>query len=170
MSVTPHASGLVPDRALVDEFAQEVLSQAAPEELAIFEETAEEFHRDPEGVLTAQGKDEPVGFGLDVALLTPYVLAVATSALSFLLSTVADAAKAEAKPAIGDLVRRLFRRKGAPDDRDQPSAEPDPVALTSDQVGQVREVAYARATDLGLSEDKARLLADAVVGGLRVPS
>jgi hypothetical protein len=168
MSVTPGTSNIVPERALVDEFAQQVLLDAAPEELAIFEETAEEFHRDPDGVLRAQGKDEAVGFGLDVALLTPYVLAVATSALSFLLSTVADAAKTEAKPVVAELVRRLFRRKAAPDDPDQAKAVPDPVTLSTDQAGQVREVAFARASDLGLSEDKARLLADAVVGGLRV--
>ena len=168
MSVTSGSSDLVPDRALVDEFAQQVLLDAAPEELAIFEETAEEFHRDPDGVLTARGKDEAVGFGLDVALLTPYVLAVATSALSFLLSTVSDAAKAEARPVVADLVRRLFRRKGAPGDPDQATTGPAPVTLTADQVRQVREIAFARAADLGLGEDKSRLLADAVVGGLRV--
>src|SRR5688572_2579940 len=118
MSVTPGTSDLVPDRALVDELAQHALLDAAPEELAIFEETADEFHRDPDGVLTARGNDEAVGFGLDVGLLTPYVLAVATSALSFLISTVAEAAKDEAKPLVTDWVRRLFRREGAAGDPD----------------------------------------------------
>ena len=34
-------------------------------------------------MLSAKGKDEAVGFGLDVALLTPYVLAVAAPVLSY---------------------------------------------------------------------------------------
>ena len=48
-------------------------------------------------------------------------------------------------------------------------ATADPAeALSKDQAGAVREVALGRAKDLGLSEAQARLLADAVVGGLNV--
>ena len=42
------------------------------------------------------------------------------------------------------------------------------AALTGDQAEGVRQVALGRAKDLGLSEERARLLADAVVGGLHV--
>lgn len=158
---TPSEPDLQPDRELVDEFARQVLAAAAPEELAVFEETSAEFHRDPEGVLSARGRDEAVGFGLDLALLTPYVLAVATPVLGFLMSTVLDAARDEARPVVADLVRRLFRR--AP-----PDAKEKPIRLTSEQAARVRDVAYDRAVDLGLPPDKARLLADAVAGGLAV--
>ena len=152
---------LAEDRALVEELARAVLEQTAPEELAVFDDTAEEYFSDPRGVLDPRRRDEAVGFGLDVALLTPYVLAVATPVLSFLLETVAGAARSEAQPVIRDLVRRLFRR-AAPDSASQPTP------LTPEQAARVREVARSRAADLGLPEDQQRLLADSVVGGLLV--
>lgn len=158
----------VPDRNLVDEFAKQVLADVAPEELAIFDETAEEYHQDPQGVLSASGRDEAIGFGLDLAMLTPYVLAVAGSVLGFLLDTVGDAAKTESKPIITDLVHRLFRR-GKDDQKGKPETPDEPTpGLSAEQAAQVREVAMARAHDLKLPESKARLLADAIVGGLTV--
>ena len=156
--------GSVPDRELVDEFARMLVAEAAPEELAIFDETAAEYHQDPEGVLSAKGRDESVGFGLDLALLTPYVLAIAGPVLGFLLDTVVDAAKDESKPLVADFVRRLFRRGK---DEQGPQA-PAPVVLSVAEAERVRAVALARASDLKLPENKARLLADAIVGGLNV--
>ena len=161
-----------PDRDLVDAFAREVLASAAPEELAVFDETAEEFHRDPEKVLSTQGRDEAVGFGLDLALITPYVLAVAAPVLTYLLNAVTEAAKAEAKPVIKDLVHRLFHRRKQSDGTPRADANDDdadePISLSPAELAEVREVALARATDLGLPAERARLLADAVVGGLNV--
>lgn len=154
------------DRALMEDFARTVLEQAAPEELVIFEDTAEEYFQDPRAVLDPKRRDEAVGFGLDVALLTPYVLAVAAPVLTFLVNTVAEAAKAEAKPVIGDLVRRLFRRFRS-DNADEPSGD-QAVALSPEQAAKVRELALARAQDLGLPVEQARLLAESVVGGLVV--
>ena len=158
------------DRALVEEFAQAVLAEVAPEELAIFSDTAEEYFADPDAVLNPARRDEAVGFGLDLALLTPYVLAVATPVLTFLAQTVLAAVKEESKPVIADLVRRLFRRAAPGSDAGpgSPAPEAGPVALTPAQAGQVREVALARASDLGLPPEQARLLADSVVGGLAV--
>ena len=83
--------------------------------------------------------------------------------MGFLVKTVAETVTSEAtKPAVGDLLRRFFRRK--------PGGKPevDAAALNRAQADGVREVAFGRARDLGLSEERARLLADAVVGGLNV--
>jgi hypothetical protein len=155
-----------PDRDLLEELARTVLERSAPEELVIFGETAEEYFRDPEAVLHPTRRDEALGFGLDLALLTPYVLAVATPVLGFLVQTVAAAAKEEATPRVRELVRRLFNRSGS-GDQDRMGGDEHP-ALTADQAREVREVALARATDLGLPAEQARLLADSVVGGLVV--
>ena len=154
-----------PDRDLVEGAAKQVLAEVAPEAVAVFDETAAEYHQDPQGVLTATGRDEAVGFGLDIALLTPYVLAVAGSVLGYLITTVSDAAKAEATPAITDLVHRLLRRG---DGSGKPTQDEQDVNLTPEQAAQVRKVALARAHDLKLSESNAHLLADAIVGGLDV--
>jgi hypothetical protein len=75
--------------------------------------------------------------------------------------TVAETFTSEAaKPAIGDFLRRFGH---------QPSENvPTVAALSRDQAEGVRRVAVERAQDLGLPAEKARLLADAVVGGLNV--
>ena len=52
------------ERLLVAQLAEAVLAQAAPEELVVFDETAEEYFQDPDRVLSARGGDEAVGFGL----------------------------------------------------------------------------------------------------------
>ena len=156
-------TGLDADRSLVEELAQLVLEQAAPEELVIFDESAAEYFANPQRVLDPKRRDEAVGFGLELAMVTPYVFAVVTSCFGFLLKTVAETATSEAaKPAIGDLLRRFVRRG--------PGAKPesDAAVLSKDQAAGVREVAFGRAKDLGLSEEQARLLADAVLGGLNV--
>lgn len=167
------------ERELVAEVAQFMLRRTAPEELAVFEETAEEYFDDPAAVLDPQRKDEAVGFGLELSLLTPYALAVAAAVVRYLATLLRDALEDTAKPEIVRRVRRLFR--GADDDA-QPvggQAEPDdpttPAGLTnggtplaSEQVRRVHDVAYDRATALGLLDAQARLLADAVVGRLVV--
>jgi hypothetical protein len=162
-----------PDRDLLEELARTILEHSAPEELVIFGETAEEYFRDPDAVLHPTRRDEALGFGLDLALLTPYVLAVAAPVLGFLVQTVAAAAKEEATPRIRELVRRLFNRSQPGEQPGQPGQQPGeqetrPMALTSEQAREVRAVALARATDLGLPDEQARLLADSVVGGLVV--
>lgn len=153
------------DRDLVEDLARAALERVAPEELVVFDDTAEEYFADPEAVLNPVRRDEAVGFGLDLALLTPYLLAVATPVLTFLLQTVADATKQEATPVVAGWVRRLLRRPDPEADRDPAEDAP---ALSRDQADQVRAVALARATDLGLPEPQARLLADSLVGGLAV--
>ncbi len=154
-----------PDRDLLEELARTILERSAPEELVIFEETSEEYFHNPDAVLHPARRDEALGFGLDLALLTPYVLAVAAPVLSFLVQTVASAAREEATPHVRELVRRLFNRSS---DKGPGKSAKEAVALTGEQAREVREVALARATDLGLPAEQARLLADSVVGGLVV--
>lgn len=62
------------EKDLVAEVAQLVLQDAAPDELVIFDEVAEEYFRNPKEALSQQQRDEAVGFGLDEILLIPYVL------------------------------------------------------------------------------------------------
>jgi hypothetical protein len=155
------------DRELLEELARAVLEHSAPEELVIFDETAEEYFHNPDAVLHPARRDEALGFGLDLALLTPYVLAVAAPVLGFLVQTVASAAKEEATPHVRELVRRLFNRSSSKGAGPQQDAK-EPLALSGEQASAVREVALARATDLGLPAEQARLLADSVVGGLVV--
>lgn len=153
------------EQALVRELAETVLADAAPEELALFEETAQEYFESPERVLRARGGDEAVGFGLDVAMLTPYVLAAVTPVVSFLISTIADSVRDEMKPQVAALVRRLFR--GEATTAGEPAAAAVP-RLTPEQARRIREIAHQRALSLGLPDSTASVLADSVVGGVMV--
>jgi hypothetical protein len=150
------------EQELVRELAYAVVAHTAPDELVLFEETSEEFFDDPDGVLRARGRDEAVGFGLDVAMLTPYILAAAGSVVTFLLTTVADSVKDEVRPRITARVRGLFRGNAAA------SPDAEPARLTPAQARQVHDITRQRATSLGLPESTAVLLADAVVGGMAV--
>ncbi|WP_345206751.1 hypothetical protein [Fodinibacter luteus] len=153
------------EQDLVRLLAHQVVQVTAPEELLVFDETAEEYFADPHGVLAATGRDEAVGFGVDMALLTPYILAVATPVIQLLASMVGDALKKEGQPSVHAFVRRLLRR----DEGTQPApaaARPEP--LTPDQLARVRQVATERGRAVGLPQDQADLLADAIAGGISV--
>lgn len=151
------------DEHLVRELAQVVLEQTAPEELLLFDETAAEYFADPQGVLEARGRDEPVGFGLELAMVTPVVLAVLTPVVQFLLSAAADALKQEVRPVLVRWVRALFHKGQAPAQEQVPTP-----ALTAAQAAHVRQLAHDRAIQLGMSKGDADLLADSVIGGMAV--
>ncbi len=160
------------ERALVDELAHAVVRRVAPEELVLFEETEADYFRDP-GLLAAGRRDEAVGFGLEMALLTPYVLAVGTAVVRFLASvvsdTVRDELKDELRPVIAGPVRRLFRRDDpAAADRRESGEQDRAPGVTVAQAREVRRVALQQARQCGLDEEKAALLADAFVGALVV--
>jgi hypothetical protein len=161
------SAGLSPadEQNLVRELAQTVVAQEEPDELAVFDETADEYFADPERALEAQERDEAVGFGIDLALLTPFVLAVATPVIQLLVTMVQDAVRSEAQPVITALVRRLLHR--GPTEPDAGGAD-RVVALTADQVSRVRDVAFDRGRAVGLPEGRAALLADAIAGGIVV--
>src|SRR6185312_5314012 len=120
------------EHELVAALAEAALEQAAPEELAIFEETADEYFRDPDAALNARGRDEAVGFGLDLALLTPYLLAVATPVVKKLAALVEEAVGEELKPSIAQMVRRVLRRPA------QPAPAANSFALTAEQASRLR--------------------------------
>lgn len=165
MSNQPIALSRAEQQDLVRELAQHVLEVAAPEELVLFDETAEEYFADPDGVLKARGKDEAVGFGVELVLLTPYILAVVTPVIQLLVDMFGEAIRKDGQSSAGGFIGRLLHRPaaGSADSSDRP-----PAALTADQLGLVRTVALERARGVGLTDDKAGLLADAIAGGVAV--
>ena len=160
--------GPAAERDLVGKLARDVVLRIAPEELGLFEETAADYFRDPGRVLRAGRRDEAVGFGLDMALLTPYVLVAGTAVVHFLASVGSDAARDELKPVVAEGVRRLLRRDD-PDEADRSeTGRPERVVVTVEQAREVRRVALRQAKQSGLDDGKAALLADAFVGALLV--
>lgn len=146
--------------ALSVELSEEVLTVLAPDELPFLSDAVQDFR---DGRIPDPGsktRDEPLGFGIELSLLAPYVLAVMPSVINFLAGIFAESAKEEAVTALGSLIRRLFRRRGA--------AAETGIRLTTEQGRRVRSVTYERAMTVGLDKKRAALLADAVVGSLAI--
>jgi hypothetical protein len=144
------------DNALIAELTQLALTTAAPDELAVFDETAQEYFADPQAALTAAKGDAAVGFGLELAMLTPVALAIGSAVLQAVLGLLSDKAVVAGKRGVLVVVRKVMRRE----------APPAELGLTPDQAQHVRLVALQRAHSLGLPEAQARQLADSFVGAL----
>ncbi|MFD6231333.1 hypothetical protein ACFWFZ_31405 [Streptomyces sp. NPDC060232] len=140
------------DRERTARLARSAVADIAPDELELFDQTAQAFFARPvpRRAVTLQ---DPAGMGLEsvVGVLSGVALAVATSVLQHIAVQTADRTRS---------VFRLGRRREA-----APSApNPEPVSVT--RLGELRELARKRGMELGLSADRAELLADALVGGL----
>jgi hypothetical protein len=158
------------DPALVADVARDALTRVAPEELPLFRATATAYfkRRDQLPVDVDDDADDMLAFGdaVDLSMVTPVVLAVATAVVQLVSSEVAKAAGRRAGESLGDYVAAAFKRLGR---KDAPqSAVAAAPTLTSDQLARVRQVAFDKAVQLRLPSGQANLLADAMVGTLAV--
>jgi hypothetical protein len=147
-------------RELSTQLARLVIERAAPDELLTFDEVAEEYHADPQATLNPRNKDEAVGFGLELAMLAPFALAVAEFVIGFIGDLLRDVAKDAAKPAVSGMLKRVPRPGTG-----QVSA-PAEIELTKEQRARIFAAAKEQSTRLGLDEDKAVLLGNAIIGVL----
>jgi hypothetical protein len=155
----------VPD-AVVADAAREIVARAAPQEIPLFRATSEAYFADPEKALAdRKPKDEMLGFGIETAalLLTPVIIDVVRRVAIALAKSAGDAVEKEGSEAVGGFVHDLFRRGKGGDGGEAKGDVPD---LSPEQLQEVREIAYDRALELDVPEDRAGLLADAVVGSL----
>jgi hypothetical protein len=147
--------------------SRDVVASLAPTELPLFNAISREYAKDPEkATKSAQAREEPLGFGVALALplLTPIVITVAEAVFKFIASEVLKATQQEAGAAIDQAVHQAAQKvTGA-----QPSAASTPATapLTAAQLSEVRQVALNRALSLQLSRDQAERLADAMVARL----
>ena len=155
------------DDALVAALARASVERAAPEELPLFRATSEAYFDDPSALERPQSRDDMLGFGVDAAvmLVTPVALAVAKRR---------DRVHRNAPARAGGEGRRgsdrprprpaaPARRRAC---RDSGGARPQPAELTDEQLEQVRTLALEKAKQLKLSDAKAELLAESLVGSL----
>ena len=144
------------ERTLIAELTEMALAQAAPDELVVFDETADEYFADPQAALSAAAKGQAVGFGLELAMITPAALAVGSVVMQALVSIVSERTLSAGARTVSSQVRRLMRKE-----------EPNPdIKLTREQASRVRQVALTQAATLGLPEAQAVLLADSFVGAI----
>ncbi|MFI7150133.1 hypothetical protein ACIBO2_34870 [Nonomuraea sp. NPDC050022] len=105
-----------------------------------------------------------LGFGLEsaVILMTPVVLPVVSAILDQLAQDVARVVTDRGKDGLRRTMRALLRRTAEAENDALPPVPP----LTPEQLARVRMTAIEKTRQMDLPEDKAELLADAVIGSL----
>lgn len=170
MSEQPVAAARADD--LVVALARAGVERAAPEELPLFAATSEAYRANPDALQDGKPKEAVLGFGVDAAmvLVTPVALQVARSVVEFVAARVKERAKEEGEGALERLLDRILGKKQeeepAPGTAAEPASPPPVPELTDEQLEQVRAVALEKARSLKLSDEKAALLADSLVGTL----
>ena len=140
--------------------ARLAVDRVAPEEAPLLEATAAAYARRP-----GSDSDELLGLGLDVesvGIVSVAALSAAQAVATFVGTVAADAVQAEATESVRGWIGRKLRRR---------SPEPAELiaaagALQPGQLARVRQVAYDAAVAAQVAPDQARLIADAIVGGL----
>lgn len=146
------------EREIVSTLSRLVVGDHAPDELPFFDEAAIEFFEDPDAA-AKPASEESLGFGLELAMMTPALLAAMTAVVRFVASIALDVALAESTSQLSMVVRRLFGIS-------KPGVDANPPALSVPDARRVRQVAVDRLSAAGVQADEASFLADAIVGRL----
>ena len=141
------------------EIAKQVVAELAPDELELFDQTADATRdRAPGGRRSA---DELLGFGIEAveSMVTVAALAGSKAALGRLAEEAGKAAGAKAAERAKGWFGKVRRRQAA-------SSVALPVTLTTEQLAAVRSAAVAQIATFGLPEQRSSQIADAIVGRL----
>jgi hypothetical protein len=151
-----------PHETLICDIARDVVEEAAPQELPIYQAASAAFFANPKRALRrSRSKDNVLGFGLDplAALLTPAVLSILWVVFEFLAEIAKKAIEAGLEREITDVIKSMFKK----------FASSGPSVLTPKQVETVHQQVLLAAKKLKLPGGKAESLADAVLAQLVLP-
>jgi hypothetical protein len=146
-------------QALAIELTAAALARVAPEELVVLDESAAQYFADPAAALR-DDEDTPLGSGISVVMLTPYLLSAAGVVLPILGEILKGVVTDMAKEPLSAWLRRLIKRN--------PTDPPGPIALNGAQAAQVRQAVVDQCDRAGLASGQAALIADATIGSLHV--
>ncbi|MEU0879071.1 hypothetical protein ABZ345_10770 [Lentzea sp. NPDC005914] len=139
------------------------MGKIAPEELPSFDIVAAPYLESPEQAerRLRRAHDDPLGFGLGdiVAMATPVVALVSGSVITAVSDSVGKAVHKGTTSALRKAWRKLRGKPAEP-------LELPSTPLTTTQLAEVRRIALERALSLGMKQQKADALADAVVAAL----
>ncbi|HEY0641066.1 MAG TPA: hypothetical protein VGD67_25825 [Pseudonocardiaceae bacterium] len=147
-----------------EQLARRLVTAVAPDELPAFDAVATPYLAEPAAAerRLRRAQDDPLGFGLGdvVAMATPVIALVSASVVTALSDGLADSMRAGGR----SVLRRVRARFGG--GTVAPQALPAGGGWSAEQLAEVRRIALARATRLGMATENAEALADAVVGEL----
>ena len=146
-----------------DELARRVVRKIAPEELSSFDIVAAPYLESPKQAerRLRQAHDDPLGFGLGdiVAMATPVIALVSGS----VITAVSDSVGKAVSDGTTNAVRKAWRKfRGKP----TTPLELPSTPMTTTQLAEVRQIALERALSLGMDQQRADALADAVIAAL----
>lgn len=150
------------NQEIISAIARDALAEVSPAELPLLPAVERAYFQ--RGGSVTSDRESALGFGVgtELAALAPAALALATEVCSFAATQIGEAAKKEGSALISERVRLLFKRFHS---GQQTSAS----GLSGAQLAAVRKLAHEKARALKIPEDRATLLADAIVGSLAVP-
>lgn len=157
----------IANQQLISEVARSLIADVAPQELPLFRANSDAYFKNSAKAQQSQAaKDEMLGFGPggEIVLLTPVALAVLSDVIPFLIDEVKKAVQTESAAWISDTVKAMFKKFHLAEKAEKGK----PLPLTPEQLAQVRHIVIKKAHQLKLSDERAALLADTVVGGLVV--
>lgn len=139
--------------------ARDLVTQVAPQELSIFQDTCDAYFANPAKMLKGQdGQEEPLGFDIvssaSTILITPIALAIVDEVTRIIVDKVAKSGTFSKLLQKLHLTRRANKKVTLP------------LRLTPEQMKQVRKVAVEKAGQCNLPKAQAELLADSLVGKL----
>lgn len=146
---------------LIRELSRDVIVEAVPEEIDLFDELVAEYFQNPNPPASSTpSKEDPLGFGVEEILIaaTPAAAAMVDIVLNYLISEVLKATREESAESIRKKIRTLFGN----DNKDRE----EPAPLTREQLEQVKKLSRKQAIKFGIGPEKAEKMADALVGSL----
>ncbi|HEU5104044.1 MAG TPA: hypothetical protein VFU22_33740 [Roseiflexaceae bacterium] len=147
-------------RNLITETARAAVAELGAKELEDFDETAAEYWRNPRRVRNLYREDdEMLGFGgLELAVVAPAALYIATEVVKFLL----ESTKGGLSTLVSDTFKELLRRKPPAEQAAKPG-HVAPFQLTAEHLAQAHAAGIKAAKELGLPEGKTELVVNAVI-------
>ncbi|GAA1978998.1 hypothetical protein GCM10009799_00180 [Nocardiopsis rhodophaea] len=151
--------------------ARAAVERAAPDELPLFDVTSDAYFTHRKQSRRHKNADRMLDFGVDeaVTLVSHAALIAAGYSVDYLAQRSGEAAGQAVERTTASWWKRLTVWKRESEEPTQPTDQQDgeqPVSLTPDQLTAVRELAHQRSVDAGVSAEKARLIADSIVGEL----
>ena len=148
---------------LVTNVAHDLIAQIAPQELPLFSVTSEAYFKNPEKLLKGQkGKDETLGFGIEIAsavMMSPIVLTIVDEVIKVIVGEVIPG---EIKKS--GIISKISKKLRPDKEKDKKVTLPLP--LTLEQLKQVHDLTLSEAGRFNLPKPQAELLADSLVGSL----
>lgn len=151
-------------KAVIAELTKEVVSQVAPEELEMFDELIQDYFDHPAPpTVTGPATDDPLGFGLGEVIVaaTPAAAAMASAAITFVLTVVIKLAEDESieliKPRLKQLLQPAQKEKTAS------------FTLTREELVRLKLTMHETVRRFGVEEAQANQMSDVFVSSLLLP-